>query len=131
MSSDMKVEPHAVTVQQFFFQDGSKTLPAGELLGALLALTDTNKPLDDLDVSQPVVDYLKENDYVTMTDNKFDVTNGQRTRCRELGCRVSKMMDEQLSQLPIGTEVKLPQILVTQDKNVSVDSVYEPLEQRG
>lgn len=128
MSSDIKVEPHAVMVQQFFFQDGERTLPAGELLGALLALTDTNKPLDDLDVSQPVVDYLKENNYITVEGDKFDVTNGQRTRCRELGSRVSKMMDDQLSQLPIGTEVKLPQILVTQDKNIGVDSVYEPLE---
>lgn len=129
MSSNIKIEPHAVTVQQFFFQDGTRVLPAGELLGALLALTDTNKPLDDLDVSQPVVDYLKENNYITVEDNKFDVTNGQRVRCRELGCRVCKMMDDQLSQLPIGTEVKLPQILVTQDKEFDATSVYKPLEQ--
>lgn len=129
MSSEVKVEPHAVTVQQFFFRDGEKNIPAGELLGALLTLTDSKKPIDNLDVSEQVVDYLKENDYITCRDGEYDVTNRQRMRCHDLGNRVSKMMDEQLSQLPIGTEVKLPQILVTQEPHPNITSVYEPLKQ--
>lgn len=110
-SKDINIKHSAVTVQQFFLQDGKKNVPAGELLGALLTLTDSVKPLESLDVSQEVLDYLKENNYITTTDHEIDVTNGQRIRCKELGNRVSKIMDEQFSQLPEGTEVKLPQIL--------------------
>lgn len=112
MSSDVHIKPSTVTVQQFFLQDGEKSVPAGELLGALMALTDSKKPLQELDVSQEVVDYLKDHDYITMKNNEFDVTNGQRIRCEELGNQVSKIIDDQISQLPEGTEVKLPQILV-------------------
>lgn len=111
MSSDVNIQPSAVTVQQFFLQDGEKKIPAGELLGALMTLTDSVKPLESLDVSDEVMEYLKENDYVTTDGNTIDVTNGQRIRCEELGNQVSKIMDEQISQLPEGVLVKIPQIL--------------------
>ena len=111
MSSDVNIKPSAVTVQQFFLQDGEKNIPAGELLGALMTLTDSVKPLPSLDVSDEVMDYLKKNDYITTSGDMIDVTNGQRIRCEELGNKVSKIMDEQISQLPDGTSVKIPQIL--------------------
>lgn len=111
MSSNVNIKPSAVTVQQFFLQDGEKKIPAGELLGALMTLTDSVKPLPSLDVSDEVMDYLKENNYITTSGDMIDVTNGQRIRCEELGNQVSKIMDEQISQLPEGALVKIPQIL--------------------
>lgn len=111
MSSNVNIKPSAVTVQQFFLQDGEKNIPAGELLGALMALTDSVKPLPSLDVSDEVMEYLKENNYITTSGDMIDVTNGQRIRCEELGNQVSKIMDEQISQLPEGALVKIPQIL--------------------
>ena len=99
MSSDVNIKPSAVTVQQFFLQDGEKNIPAGELLGALITLTDSAKPLASLDVSSEVIDYLKENDYITTHDDAIDVTNRQRIRCEELGSKVSKIIDDQISHL--------------------------------
>lgn len=111
MSSDVNIKPSAVTVQQFFLQDGEKNIPAGELLGALITLTDSAKPLASLDVSSEVIDYLKENDYITTNDDTIDVTNRQRIRCEELGNKVSKIIDDQISHLPDGALIKIPQIL--------------------
>ena len=76
-----------------------------------MALTDSVKPLPSLDVSDEVMEYLKENNYITTSGDMIDVTNGQRIRCEELGNQVSKIMDEQIAQLPEGALVKIPQIL--------------------
>lgn len=111
MSSDIHIQPSTVTVQQFFLQDGTTSVPAMELLGAVMELTSTYKPLKSLDVSDTVIQYLQENKYMTVEDGMYDVTNAQRHRCALLGNRVSRVLDDQIAQLPEGTKVKIPQIL--------------------
>ncbi len=120
--SKLNIESHDVVVRQFVLKENGREVPAGELLGALMILTESKKNGNELDVSPEVIDYLKENQYIEESEpSKYKLRDGQKDRSKALGNKVSKLVDNEISKLPIGTEIKLPQILV-----VSPEEAVEP-----
>lgn len=114
MSNSIKIEQQNLVVHQFVVNDGDKTIPAGELLGALIVLTDSkNVNGNTITEDKQVRDYLKEHDLVEeLSDDKFKINEDKRDVVVELGNTISQQIEDKLSSLPSSAKIRIPSILI-------------------
>ena len=85
-----------VTVSNFIWNDKGKKLPAGELLSALITLSDSEKETNKIE-NADVIDYLGGEGYISVADNgECRVNPEKKQELIDLGNKVSDMIDNEL-----------------------------------
>ena len=120
MNKNIKIEQQDVVVHQFVVSDGDKKIPAGELLSALIVLTDShNVNGNNITEDKSVRKYLNDHNLVEeLSDNKFKINEDKRQECVDLGNEISKNIDKQLSELPENASIRIPSIFIN-SKHIS------------
>ncbi len=101
-----------VEVSNFIWNDKGKKLPAGELLSALITLSDSEKETNVIE-NDDVADYLSGEGYVLLVSgHEFKVNQDKKKDLIDLGNQVSDMIDKELESCIDKKIEPVPTILI-------------------
>lgn len=101
------IEQQSLMVQRFLWTAGNYKLPAGDLLGIILRLLQTQFPSVFID-NDEIANYLLANNYIAaVAPKQYAVIQGKQKALTVLGNEISRFVDSTISALPINTEIKL------------------------
>lgn len=114
--------------EHFTWSDGDTKCCAGDLLCAIIVLTESVKPEVHIE-DTTITDYLQEKGFIIKTsENHFKPIEDRKTDLVALGDEVSKAIGDEIEALPVNTKVHLkPTIGLTDVPSVSI--FVDPVQQ--